>query len=269
MKNRIFFCAKSDRGKVRNNNEDSFMIDNEISLAIVADGMGRHNSGEIASKMAVEIVKERYKQLIESNLKPSDYNDKYNIDTNRLAFSVKIANSIIYEKANLNQENKGMGTTLTACVFNNDILSIAHIGDSRAYLIRNKKMNQLSQDHSLVMEQFRKGIITKEQADKSPYQNILTKALGTQSQIEIDMIEIPLNEDDEILLCSDGLFKCINENKILEIIEAEKETDKAAEKLILAANENGGLDNITIVIGKVYKANFIEKLRNAVKFFKL
>ncbi|MEW5951248.1 MAG: Stp1/IreP family PP2C-type Ser/Thr phosphatase [Elusimicrobia bacterium] len=261
MSFKISFCGKSEIGKVRKNNEDSIFIDNDLSLAVVADGMGGHKSGEIASSMAVKIIAEKYAQLTEAQMKPSPYYEKYSVQTNRLIFSVNIANAMIYETSKAKEENKGMGTTVTACACCDGILSLVHIGDSRAYLIRENSIFQLSSDHSLVMEQVRKGIITKEQAETSPLQNVLLKALGTQSLIEPEISETEIKEGDKILLCSDGLFKCVKEEDILSAVKAKNNCEEAVKILIKESYEAGAPDNVTIALGTAEKIEFKEKLK--------
>jgi len=259
------FFGMTDTGKVRKNNEDSFLIDDNLNLAIVADGMGGHNSGELASQIAVKVVKEKFMDMNNTSLKPQNYNEKFELHTNQLAFATQLANSIIYETGNATPENKGMGTTLTAVLFKNDKLSIVHIGDSRVYLFRDNSLYQISQDHSLVMDQVRRGIITKEQAEKSPLQNILTRAMGTQKNVEVDVSEISIKENDKILLCTDGLFKCVKEDTIIDIIKNKKDLKEIIQKLIEIANENGGPDNITVIIGEFTKKSFKEKIKDMVE----
>lgn len=265
MNLKMVFYGQSEIGKVRQNNEDSLLIDNDFSLAVVADGMGGHKSGEIASSMAVKIVAEKFSQLCQAQLKPSPYNDKFSIQTNRLLFCVNIANAIIYETSKAKEENKGMGTTLTACVGIDGLISLVHIGDSRAYLIRENSICQISNDHSLVMEQVRKGIITKEQAENSPLQNVLLRALGTQSSIEAEVREMEIKEGDKILICSDGLFKCVEEHDILSSIKASKSCEESVKKLMELAYEGGAPDNVTVAIGVPVKVEFKERIKTLLR----
>jgi len=264
---RIFFCGSSEVGKVRQNNEDSFIIDNDLSLAIVADGMGGHKSGEIASSMAVKITQEKYSQMTYTQIKPSPYDPRYSIETNRLKFAVNVANAMVYETSKAKEENNGMGTTLTACACFQDKLSIVHVGDSRAYLFRGNSLFQLSNDHSLVMEQVRKGIITKEEAEKSPMKNVLTKALGTQNVVESEIIETELTEGDKIMICSDGLFKCVKENRITEILKEKSNCQEAIETMMKEGYSGGAPDNITIVLGETIKLQFKEKVKEFLRKF--
>jgi PPM family protein phosphatase len=155
-----------------------------------------------------------------------------------------------------------MGTTLTAAFFRSPNLCLAHIGDSRAYIIREGAMTQLTEDHSLVQEHVRNGLLTKEQADVSPLQNILTRALGAQKTPAVDMLERELKEGDRVLMCSDGLFKAVKESAILQLISAQPDNAKACADLVAAANANGGPDNITLVIGTVKKKSLKESLKD-------
>lgn len=255
----------SDTGKLRNINEDTALADPVLGLGIVADGMGGHSSGEVASSMAVTVTREKLEAMQRTSLKPGAYDDKYSLETNQLGFAVQLANSVIYETGNSTPENKGMGTTLSAILLNGDKMVIAHIGDSRVYLFREGVMRQVTEDHSLVMEHVRKGLLTQEQAEKSPLQNILTRALGTQKTPLIDLMEIPVIKNDRFLLCTDGLFKAVAVDKITEIMKNTPDGQKACELLVKAANDNGGPDNITVLAGIIKKSTLKETLKNMVR----
>lgn len=265
MSLKIEFSAASHPGKVRTNNEDSYLLSPEIELAIIADGMGGHNSGEVASSLGVKITREKFISMSSAGRKPQQYNDKLCLETNQLGFAVQLANSVIYEAGNSGTNNKGMGTTLTAALFKSPNICLAHIGDSRAYLLHNGQIKQLTEDHSLVMEQVRSGQLTREQAEVSPLQNILTRALGTQKTPVVDLLETELAEGDRILMCTDGLFKAVKEQEILATIIALSDDSKACDSLIASANSNGGPDNITLAIGTVKKKTFKETLKDMVK----
>ncbi len=262
---KIEFSGASDPGKVRANNEDNFLLAPELDLAIVADGMGGHNSGEVASSLGVKVTREKFESMSGTGLKPNPYDEKLCLETNQLGFAVQLANSVIYEAGNSGQDNKGMGTTLTAALFKSPRLCLAHIGESRAYLLRNGQAKQLTEDHSLVMEHVRNGILTKAQAEISPLQNILTRALGTQKTPAVDMFETELAEGDRILMCTDGLFKAVREPEIFATLTAQPDDALACASLIASANARGGPDNITLVIGTVTKKTFKEKLKDMVK----
>lgn len=261
MSLKIEFAWLSDTGKVRTNNEDSALVDAELELAIVADGMGGHKSGELASSMAVTVAHDKYDLMRRTGMKPSPFNEKFSLETNQLGFAIQLANSVVYEAGNSVAENKGMGTTLTAALLNGDHLCFAHIGDSRLYILRSGALKQITEDHSLVMDHVRKGLLTEEQAKKSPLQNILTRALGSQKNPVIDMGEALIREGDRALLCTDGLFKAVTEEKTAEILNGNPLDLKACELLVETANINGGPDNVTVILGTVGKKTLKETVR--------
>jgi protein phosphatase len=265
MRFKIEIASLSDTGKMRNNNEDNALVDHPLGLAIVADGMGGHSSGEVASSMAVKVTRDKFESMQNTGLKPGSYNDKYALETNQLGFAVQLANSVIYEAGNSTPENKGMGTTLSAILLAGGKISIAHIGDSRVYLFRDGVLQQVTEDHSLVMEHVRKGLLTVEQAEKSPLQNILTRALGAQKTPQVDLKEIPVMENDRFLLCTDGLFKAVPLDKIAEIMKTTPDGQKACGLLVSTANDNGGPDNITVIIGILKKKTLKETLGDMLK----
>lgn len=265
MKFKIEFAAASDMGKSRKNNEDSYLIAPELELAIVADGMGGHNSGEVASSLAVKVTRDRYASMRQTGVKPTPYNEKASLEANQLGFAVQLANSVIYEAGTAGPENKGMGTTLSAGILNGTKISIAHIGDSRIYLLRGKAMQQLTEDHSLVMEHFKKGLLTKEQMEASPLQNILTRALGTQKTPAVDLVETEIEEGDRFLFCSDGLFKAVKEDIIRQMILAQPDNARVCKEMVDAANAAGGPDNVTVIVGTVTKKTLKENIKDMFK----
>jgi protein phosphatase len=265
MNLKLTFAALSDKGKVRQNNEDNYLIEPGLELAMVADGMGGHKSGEVASQLAVKVTKDKFDSMHSTGMKPAPYNDKFSLESNQLGFAVQLANSVIYEAGNAGPENKGMGTTLSAALLNKNRLCIAHIGDSRIYLYRGGIMQQLTEDHSLVMDHVRKGLLTKEQAETSPLQNILTRALGAQKAPAVDLVEVALEEGDRLLLCTDGLFKAVKEAALADTLKANPDDQKACEALVTTANANGGPDNVTVVIGTTSKKTFKENLKDMFK----
>lgn len=265
MNFKIEFSYKTDIGKVRKNNEDSLLVEPKIGLAIVADGMGGHKSGEIASKLAVEVTKEKYESVHYTNLKPNPYNEEFSLETNQLLFAAQLANSVVYEAAVSCPENKGMGTTLSAILLNKNKISFVHVGDSRIYLFKNNKLEQITEDHSLVMDHVRKGLLSREEAEKSPLQNILTRAIGTQKQINIDAGELDVEDGERFLLCTDGLFKTVPEQQIINILSQNPDNGNAVEIMIESANTNGGMDNITIIMGSIKKKNVQELIKGIFK----
>ena len=241
----------TDQGRVRTNNEDAVWVDGELGLMIVADGMGGHSSGEVASGMAVKTIPENLKLLAKAGSAGDGGKERVLPDTNRLGFCVKMANQLIYEASRNYPKDRGMGCTCTAAVIVGDRVGIAHVGDSRAYLIRRGELTQLTADHSLVMDQVRQGLLSKAEAAKSSLQNILTRALGTQPDVEVDVDEHPLLPGDILLLCSDGLFKDMSEDEILQTVQSEPEPQALVEKLVKKANDAGGRDNITVAVARL------------------
>ena len=238
--------AKSDVGKVRDINEDSYYISNsldEIQLFILADGMGGYNGGEIASKMAIQSAK----SYIENNFKEIDKNDKDSI-IQLIGSSMEYANMIVYEKSKENEELEGMGTTLEICLIYNNRAYIGHIGDSRIYRIRKEFMRKLTQDHSYVQKLVKDGTITPEEAIHHPQKNMLMKALGCNAFIEPDVMVKGFLKDDIIIISSDGLTNLVPQDKIFEL--AKQDIEQAPKELIKIANNNGGFDNITVIVIK-------------------
>ena len=223
----------SHKGMVREQNEDSYAVGD--NFAVVADGMGGHKKGEVASKTAVEIISENF----------SDYKG------GELEFllreSIKKANKEILELSQKNTAMTGMGTTVVACTWDETKVYIANVGDSRCYLVRNGEIKQISVDHSYVQQLVEEGKITSDEAKNRKDKNLLVKAVGCDVEVEPDMFTISKEKDDVIILCSDGLHNLISDDDILAILKANEELQSATERLILVANENGGYDNITVV----------------------
>jgi PPM family protein phosphatase len=242
----------TDVGRVRTNNEDSFRILESLHLFVISDGMGGEAHGEIASSMAVEtIVNYCAEAKDDSSITLAGApGDHWAEKTKRLQSAVYLANSKIYQSAQKNPEQRGMGATLTAAWFDNGRLSIAHVGDSRAYLLRGGTVQQLTNDHSLVAEQVRRGIITPQEAEASEMQSVLLRALGAHSQVEVDVDEVGIFPHDVLLLCSDGLTRMVTEPEIAGSLQAETDPASAARKLIELANERGGIDNITVIVAR-------------------
>ncbi len=261
---KINLYGKTDIGLNRENNEDNFCIDETMNLFIVADGMGGHASGQVASKIAVDVIKERLQYVLKKDNIEYYQNPKNSKHANYLVNCIHIANQVIYEAGQKYQQNKGMGTTIAAALIDGNNLIVANVGDSRLYLIRDNTINQLTMDHSLVMEQVRKGLITLEEANKSDMQNVLLRALGNEQTVEVDVSEMPLNNNDYILLCSDGMVRMVNDEKILEVIQELKDPKIICEKLITLANNAGGKDNITVVVANIKKGLFEwkDKIKN-------
>ena len=212
--------------------------------------MGGEAHGEIASALAVETVV-KYCMEADSNASAPLYGNPpagLSAQTKRLMSAVHLANRNIYKSAQEHPEQAGMGATLTALWISGDALSIAHVGDSRAYLLRNGSLQQLTNDHSLVAEQVRRGIISASEAEQSEMQSVLLRALGTQAEVEVDSEEQALFARDLLLLCSDGLTRMVTDPEIAGTLQAETDPQKAADRLIALANETGGIDNISVIV---------------------
>ena len=237
--------AKSDKGNVREINEDYFYISNsldQVQLYILADGMGGYNGGEIASKLAVETAK----NYIENNFKDIE-KDKDSI-IQLLGSSMEYANMVVYEKSKENAELQGMGTTLEICLIYNNKAYIGHVGDSRLYRVRKHFIRKLTQDHSYVQKLVKEGTITKEQAEHHPQKNMLMKALGCNAFVEPDVMVKGFLKDDILIMCSDGLSNMVDQQTIYEM--ASKNIEQATKDLVQLAKDRGGYDNITVVIIK-------------------
>ncbi len=239
--------VSSDIGKLRDINQDSYYCSKTkgFPLFVVADGMGGHNAGEVASLLAIETIKKNLllnKQVLEN----SDMDvTEFIIDT------LKKANKQILNKAKSKIDLNGMGTTVTLAYIMEGKLHIGHIGDSRAYLLREKQLKQLTQDHSLVAELVRNGTISKQEAINHPQKNVITRALGTDPEVEIDIITQNIIKDDIILLCTDGLTNMVNDSELKNIILSDYDIQEVCNNLIKVANNSGGIDNTTVLLIKI------------------
>jgi PPM family protein phosphatase len=237
-------------GMVRTNNEDSFRIVQPLNLFVLADGMGGVAHGEVASALAVETV---VKHCMESEQIPGapllgEAKPGLTPKSRRLLSAVHLANKEVFQSAVEHPEQQGMGATLTAAWIDGAQLSIAHVGDSRVYLLRAGLLEQLTSDHSLVAEQVRRGLLTASEAEQSNLQSVLLRALGTQPEVEVDVEQVGLFPGDTLVLCSDGLTRMVPEFEIAGALQAEPNPQRAAEKLVQLANESGGVDNISVVV---------------------
>ena len=228
---------KSDAGNVRELNEDyaSFIEDERFKIYLVADGMGGHNAGEIASKLAV-------KSIIRYLLEHSEE------DENLLLNAVKYANNEIYEISQKNDKCKGMGTTITGCFIKGDMIQVVNVGDSCCFSIKDNEIKKVTKDHSWVQELIDAGAITEEEGRVHPKKNIITRALGTNSSVKIDIFNIDKNESSMFLLCSDGLSNEVQKEEMVEIVNRYKNVNEACEKLVDLAKARGGKDNITVLL---------------------
>lgn len=233
----------TDRGKKRQLNEDSvgiFKNKNGDLLVVVADGMGGHRAGDVASAMTVDYLKEYWEDT--QAILSADDAEKW------MEEHIKKINTILFEHGSKNADCKGMGTTIEASICTNHFITIGHIGDSRSYVLNSSGFKQITEDHSLVNELVRSGQITKEDAEHHPRKNVLIRALGTEEMIEVDTKTMILEENDILLLCSDGLSNKVSEREIHDILEEDSTLNEKATKLVELANERGGEDNITLAI---------------------
>jgi protein phosphatase len=238
-------------GRQRQHNEDSFLVEDGARLFLVADGMGGHAAGEIASRIAVDSISEFILHTKEDDgTWPHAYDEHYKRSTNRLMAAVRMANTRVLEAMRKDARLRGMGTTVVACMADGEIMSFAHVGDSRGYLIRDKHLSRVTNDHSWVFEQVQAGMLTEAEAEKHPLRNVITRALGGALQVTPDASEIQIQKGDVYLLCSDGLTGMVSEEEILRLVSENENLETACEQLIAAANEHGGMDNVTAVLVK-------------------
>ncbi|WAA13652.1 Stp1/IreP family PP2C-type Ser/Thr phosphatase [Fervidibacillus halotolerans] len=234
---------RTDRGKVRNLNEDYvgvFKKDHGDLLAVVADGMGGHLAGDVASKMATERMEQLWNK--EGKIETPEQAERF------FKEKIKQINYEIFKLARENKDYQGMGTTLVASICTEKFVTVANIGDSRCYLINHSGMKQLTDDHSLVNELVKSGQISKEDAEHHPRKNILLRALGTEKDVEVDLKTIGFEKGNYLLLCSDGLTNMLTDREIEDVLLSERKLGEKADYLIQRANDNGGVDNISLII---------------------
>jgi serine/threonine protein phosphatase PrpC len=246
--------VRTDTGRVRENNEDSFASEPDISLFVVSDGMGGAEHGEVASAIAVSAVAQHCRSAISDPALPVEGSAQPSLApaTNRLLSAVRCAHNAIYRLAASDPALRGMGATIVAAWVQEETLSLAHVGDSRAYRLRSGRIEQLTHDHSLVAEQVRLGLLTSEQAAESRLQTILTRALGHSENVEVDAQEHAIQDGDTFLLCSDGLSRMVPDPTIAAAIEESLGLQAASERLIEMANRAGGEDNITALLFRAH-----------------
>ena len=247
-------AACTDAGRIRPTNEDSYHVSVEKNLFVLSDGMGGAAKGEVASAMAVKVVSACFEGDARAAMSPeAAANSEFSQETNLLVGAIQLANRKIHEEGTRDPASRGMGATIVAACINGGALSLAHVGDSRAYLFRAHTLQQLTSDHSLVAEQVRQGLMTHQQAAVSELQSVLTRALGMDESVEVDADEMELFPGDSLLLCSDGLTRMLSEYEITGILAQAPDTRMAAEQLVERANECGGHDNITVIVIRLSK----------------
>lgn len=253
IKDKVATALLSDMGKVRTNNEDSVGQDADLGLLLLADGMGGYNAGEIASGIAIttitDLVKREWKGIKHGDVDPTT---GYSQEALLLKKAVGAAHNAIHQVAKSQPQCAGMGTTVVAVVLHDDIMSIAYVGDSRLYRLRNGSLEQVTRDHSLLEELVARGHYTREEAKKLVRKNIVTRALGVEEAVSIDLIEDPIEVGDILLICSDGLSDMLTDDAIcLTLSQNADNLPQAAQALVDAANERGGKDNVSVVLARV------------------
>lgn len=266
----IEFAAVTDIGKIREKNEDNVLISSDLGLGVVADGMGGHSAGEVASNIAVSVLAETVRKVNEGKLKiPDTFLPKLNFAERKMLMAANLANMAIYSTAQSSNVYRMMGTTMTGVVFNNDNAIAVHVGDSRLYLFRDGKIVQITTDHSLANEQVRRGLLTRAEADRSKIQNVLTRAMGIKKDIEFDLLKFPVKEGDVMLLCSDGLYKGLSESDMLQILQEGKNLSlvKLCKQLVRVSNDKDGQDNISAVLIKILPPKPLSFKQKIKRFF--
>lgn len=244
----IIASGYTDKGLRRNANEDSWNFCEPSPIprafyAIVADGMGGHNAGDVASKLATDVTSDYINSAYKDDM-------EYEELKKMLIRAVEKANTVVFDESCKSRLTSGMGTTIILCFIIDKKAIVLHIGDSRLYLIRSGNIKRITKDHSLVEELVAGGTITEEEAQNHPQKNIITRALGTSRKVEVDVLEFDIKNEDTLLLCTDGLSNMISENEIKEIILNSENIIIAPQNLVNRANDNGGIDNITAVVLK-------------------
>ena len=250
---KIAYQAISDVGRKRKGNEDSLFLNPEQKLFVVADGMGGHAAGEVASKVAVDAINE-FVCLTSGDEEitwPFGLDESISYDGNRLKTAIRHANRKVLEATREKTEYEGMATTVAAVLVDGDVANLGHVGDSRIYLFSDGVFTQLTSDHSWVNEQIQSGVISPDQARSHPLRNVVTRALGGKADLAVDMQTRRMKAGDLLLLCSDGLTAMVPDEDIARILgEAKRDVEKAAKDLVAEANAHGGEDNITVVLLK-------------------
>lgn len=254
------FFSQTDPGLLRDNNEDAVTFDNDTRLAVLADGMGGYNAGEIAANMATTFIKtELIRWLSEVGKRAGAKEVK-----RAMEICVDNANRAIYNSANSNAQYAGMGTTLVMAIFQDTRVIVGHVGDSRCYLFRAGELYQITRDHSLLQEQLDAGLITPEEAAVSLNKNLVTRALGVEDTVLLEAHEHALEPEDVYLLCSDGLTDMVSDEQIAQILATDDPLETRAKRLVDTANANGGRDNITVLLTHAHasskKRGFMSRL---------
>ena len=256
LKGKLMFVGQTDTGRVREHNEDTIATDPDVGLLVLADGMGGYNAGEVASGIAVKTITNLVREgLLREDLASIDRSTGLSRPSIVLRDAITRANKIIYQTARSQAECEGMGTTVVAALFYDNRISIAHVGDSRLYRQRGSEIAQVTMDHSLLQELVDRGFYSPEEAQRAANKNYVTRALGVEPQVEVEVQEHPVDKGDIFILCSDGLSDMVEDEDIrLTISTFGANLDTVAKQLIQLANENGGRDNVSVVLAQAVEA---------------
>ncbi|HEV8442385.1 MAG TPA: Stp1/IreP family PP2C-type Ser/Thr phosphatase [Steroidobacteraceae bacterium] len=256
LKGKLTLVGQTDTGRVREHNEDTIATDPDVGLLVLADGMGGYNAGEVASGIAVKTITNLVREgLMREDLAAIDRGTGLSRPSIVLRDAITRANKIIYQTARSQAECEGMGTTVVAALFYDNRISIAHVGDSRLYRQRGSQIAQVTMDHSLLQELVDRGFYSPEEAQRAANKNYVTRALGVEPQVEVEVQEHPVDKGDIFILCSDGLSDMVEDEDIrLTISTFGANLDTVAKQLIQLANENGGRDNVSVVLAQANEA---------------
>jgi PPM family protein phosphatase len=256
LKGRVRFVGLTDTGKVREHNEDTIAYDADIGLLVLADGMGGYNAGEVASGIAVKTIVNLVREQVErEDMNIQDRDSGLSRPAIILRDAIHRANKIIYQTARTQPQCEGMGTTVVAALFFDNKVTVAHVGDSRLYRQRNDKLEQVTMDHSLLQELVDRGFYSAEEAQRAANKNYVTRALGVEPNVDVEIQDVVVQKGDAYMLCSDGLSDMVEDEDIhLTINTFGDNLDTVAKQLIQLANDNGGRDNVSVVMAHVLEA---------------
>ncbi len=255
LKEKILISGITDTGLVRDHNEDSIGSDADLGLLVLADGMGGHNGGEVASAIAVDSILHELREAL-PRIRPGNIDDNsgYSLESMAVEKAIKNANLKIYNAAQENSQYQGMGTTVVVVLFYDNRLTVAHVGDSRLYRLRDKRLEQMTRDHTLLQDLVDRGLYTRREASKSLNKNLVTRATGVNPTVDVDLMEDVVLVDDIYLLCSDGLNDMIPDDLIEDIqINYRNDLEKMNSELIRQAKDHGGRDNVSVMLAQVVK----------------
>ena len=244
-------ASASDQGLRRSINEDCFSARDDLGLFVVADGMGGHAAGEVASQAVVESIVsfvEATRSMSPDQTWPVPFDLEQSVNANRLSAGFRMGNRRLASQIATSSELKGMATTAVAVLVDGETGTLAHVGDSRAYRLRDGQLDRLTRDHSWVEEQIRIGALTEQAARQHPWRNIVTRALSGAEDLAVDIQEVALQAGDRLLLCSDGVFTVLDDDQIGEVLRRDSDLDELCQALIQGANDGGGPDNVTVVV---------------------